>query len=210
MKTIQKLFLVIMVSMSLMAYSQETKQNDDNAKKSSKSFGKGASVVEKIRALNKEKNALKTLNPLTIKELQDWLPDNIKGMHKTESTALTQSGITGVNAEFLEEHPEYGKDYGKNLSILIIDGHGERGAAAVGPYVSVTYGNINTEKSNGYTKTVMYEDTAVKEEFNSNNNTYTLSFFYNNRFGVEIKLKGFKQNELWEVFKEFNLQSLNN
>ena len=124
----QKLLLVIMISISLMAYGQETKQNGNNTIKSSKSFGKGASVVEKIRALNKEKNALKALKPLTIKELQDWLPDNMKGMHKTESTALTQGGITSVNAKYLEEHPEYGIDYGKNLRILIIDGYGEKGA----------------------------------------------------------------------------------
>lgn len=210
MKTIQKTLLLLMISMSLMACGQEAKQKNDNTKRPSKTFGKGASVVEKIRDQNKEVTALKSLEPITVEELEKWLPQTIKGMNKVKGGALAQDGIVGVNASYLSKHPEYGKDYGKTLDILIIDGHGERGATASRSFVSIKYDNLNSENSDGYTKTITHESTVVKEEFDSHNNTYTLSFFYNNRFGVEMKLKGFEQKELWSVFKEINLEKLSN
>jgi len=190
--------------------AQESKQKNENTNKPAKTFGKGASAIEKIRALNKETSALKSLEPLKVKELENWLPETIKGMHKTKGGALTQDGIIGINASYLKEHPEYGKDFGTTVSILIIDGHGEKGAVAAGSFVSIKYDNINSDKSNGYTKTIMYEDTVVKEEYTKHNKLYTLSFFYDNRFAVEMKLKGFEQNELWEVFKAFKLNELTN
>ena len=52
--------------------AQESKQKNENTNKPAKTFGKGASAIEKIRALNKETSALKSLEPLKVKELENW------------------------------------------------------------------------------------------------------------------------------------------
>lgn len=207
-KQFQRLILLFSMAFMWSSCGQEAKTTKEETKTASQTIKKGASPIEKIRALNKETEALKTRQPKTAKEFENWLPESVLGMHKISGGALTQDGITGVNAKYLEEHPEYGKDYGKNISILIIDGHGEKGAMAVASFAAIKLENINSEESGGYTKTVNYEDTIVKEEFDKSNKTYTLSFFYNNRFGVEMKAKGIEQNKLWDVFKAFKLDNL--
>lgn len=158
---------------------------------------KGASAVEKLRAMNKEKEALKGKASIAVPTLEDWLPETVLGMQKTKGGALTQDGIIGINARYMDMNNQYGKDYANYVNILIIDGHGEKGSAAALEFISTKYDGNTT-----------YGNTTVKEEFNESDNTTTLKFFYKNRFGVKIKAKGFKKNEVWDVFKDFNLDKI--
>jgi hypothetical protein len=156
------------------------------------------SPLEKIRAINKTQEILKAKEPITLEVLNSWLPETVKDLKKTKGGAISQNGVIGINAEYLEQDNPYGKHYAKKVNILIIDGYGERGAIAVMGYLAIQ------QEAN-----VSYDNIPVKEEFNSSNKTYTLSFFYNNRFGVELKAKGFEQQELWGIFKAFKLNTLN-
>lgn len=193
-KYIFQLLLVCLV----FSCGNETKTNNSETKNSVvEKVSKGTSAVEKLRAMNKEKEALKGKASIAVATLEDWLPETVLGMQKTKGGALTQDGIIGINARYMDMNNQYGKDYANYVNILIIDGHGEKGSAAALEFISTKYDGNTT-----------YGNTTVKEEFNESDNTTTLKFFYSNRFGVEIKAKGFKKNEVWDVFKDFNLDKI--
>lgn len=188
--------------------------NSNQAKKEIKSplekIKKGSSMVSKIRSLNAEKDALKKLKPATVEDFENWLPETVLGLQKTKGGAIQQDGIVGVNAEYIETNNQYGKSYAKKMNILIIDGRGEKGALAVTPFIAIQHDNINKQKSDGYTKTKTIDGTIVKEEYNSNDKSYKLSFLYNKHFGVEMKMNRCKEDELWPMVKALNLQKLEN
>lgn len=200
MKFYKYIFQLLLVCL-VFSCGNETKTNNSETKNSVvEKVSKGTSAIEKLRAMNKEKKALKGKASIAVATLENWLPETVLGMQKTKGGALTQDGITGINARYMDMNNQYGKDYANYANyanILIIDGHGEKGSAAALEFISTKYDGNAT-----------YDNTTVKEEFSENDNTTTLKFFYNNRFGVEMKTKGFKKNEAWDVFKAFNLDKL--
>jgi len=161
----------------------------------------GLDIVKKGRAIIETVNELETQQPLQVTDFENWLPSTIQGLDKSKGGAFDINGAIGASAQ-------YGGDYNKNIHIRIIDARGKEGAGAAGSFVSIQYDNLNKETTSGYTKTVTYDDTVVKEEYDKDQNSYFLYFFYNNTFSVQMQTKGFPQEELWNVFKEFNLDEL--
>ena len=190
-----KIVLLLSVFVFTMACGQKSEQ-----KKSVMDKVKSTSTtLNTFGGIKEERTTLKAKKPMAVKKLEDWLPETVKGMQKTKSGTLEQEGITGVNAQYIDQNNPYGKDYANKFNILIIDGYGERGSTAVLEYITIKHADGKAE----------YDNTMVKESFDQRDQTYTLKFLYNDRFGVEIWGKGFDKNELWEVFKTFHLEQLN-
>lgn len=163
----------------------------------------GNNFVKGARDLAADSEALKKLTPLSTETLKTFFPESIYGLPQTNSNALDMAGTSTAFAT-------YGQNTSKQINIQLIDGAGKKGSAATTVYRAIKYDTINKEEYGDYTKTKEYEGTKVKEHFDKSQNRYTLEFFYNDRFAVKLKVTGFEQNDVWSIFKEFQLNNLNN
>src|SRR5690606_11665511 len=148
-----------------------------------------------------ESETLKKLTPISIEALKNWFPESIGDLPKTNSDALSMAGAITAFAT-------YGPNTSKQIHLQLVDGAGEKGAAATGVFRAIKYDKTNKESYGDYSKIKDYEGTVVREDFDKSYNRYTLSFFYNNRFAVKLKVTGFEQNEIWSIFKEFKMKQL--
>lgn len=152
----------------------------------------------------KVNGALETLSKMqhfSKEEFIAWAPENIKGLPKTHADANIMVGIG-------QGMVNYGKSSDKHIELMIIDGAGPNGASAVAPYRSIKDRTFTEKNEYGHTRMTQYEGTAVKEVYSISSKEYVLSFFYAERFGLQLKVTGFPQSELWNIFKEFNLERL--
>lgn len=207
MKTISKHILIsaIFVLQSILLSCGSDSKNEVNKKTNSviEKVKTGNNFVKGARDLASESEALKKLTPIPVETLKAFFPETIYGMPKTNSNALDMVGASTAFAT-------YGKSTSKQIKLRILDGAGEKGSAATGVYRAIKYDKTNKEAYGDYIKIKEYDNTIVKEHFNKSQNRYTLEFFYNNRFAVNLQVTGFQQEDVWKIFKEFDLNKLNN
>ena len=161
----------------------------------------GNNVVQGARQLAAESEALKKLTPIPVETLKAHFPESIFGLPKTNSDGMDMAGLSTAFAT-------YGHLTNHQINMQVIDGAGEKGAAATGAFRAIKYDQINKENNGDYNKIKEYEGTIVREDFDKVQNRYTLTFFYNDRFAVKLKITGFEQKEVWDIFKESKLQDL--
>lgn len=199
-----KCYIFLLVSCLLLSCNSNGKEkNNGNNSSVLEKVKTGNNFVNGARDLASESEALKKLTPISTETLKAFFPETIYGMPKTNSNALDMAGASTAFAT-------YGQNTSKQIKLRILDGAGEKGAAATGVYRAIKYDKTNKEAHGDYIKIKEYDDTIVKEHFDKNQNRYTLEFFYNDRFAVNLQVTGFQQEDVWKIFKEFKLHNLIN
>ncbi|TBN06711.1 hypothetical protein EYD45_02170 [Hyunsoonleella flava] len=203
-KSILKITFVCFTSLLLY-----TCGNNDRSEASSKTnsvvnkIKTGNNLVKGARDLAAESEVLKKLTPISVETLKAFFPETIYGMPKTNSNALDMAGASTAFAT-------YGQNTSKQIKLRILDGAGEKGSAATTVYRAIKYDKTNKEAYGDYIKIKEYDNTIVKQHFDKNQNRYTLEFFYNDRFAINLQVTGFQQKDVWAIFKEFQLHNLIN
>ncbi|MCB0461429.1 MAG: hypothetical protein R2816_07095 [Flavobacteriaceae bacterium] len=201
---IKKHFITLLTAILCFSCGNEPKkQTNQKTNSVVEKVKTGNNFVKGARDLAAASEALKELTPISTETLKAFFPETIYGMPKTNSNALDMAGASTAFAT-------YGQNTSKQIKLRILDGAGEKGSAATGVYRAIKYDKTNKEAYGDYIKIKEYDNTIVKEHFDKNQKRYTLEFFYNDRFAVNLQVTGYQQEDVWKIFKEFKLNQLSN
>jgi hypothetical protein len=149
-------------------------------------------------AMNKKMEELKKLSPLTVDQLKGLLPEELNGIKRTSFSANSTMGFAVAEAE-------YRKDDSTVIKLDIYDCAGEAGAGIYGLNYW-TKMNMQSESSDGYTKTFDCMCNKAVETFEKNNNQYTLTFAANDRLLVVLSGRNTGIDALKDAAKNLKLK----
>lgn len=175
----QSFVLVIAFGMLLAACNNDkivkhTEKNEDGTTTTTTVDTKN--IATTTDEMNKKMEELKKLTPLSIDQLKALLPENLNGFPRTNFNANSSMG-------FAIAEGEYQKDDSTELKLVIYDCAGEAGAGIYGLNYW-TKMNMQSENTNGYTKTTDFMGGKAVETYDKGSNEYTLTYTTNNRLLV--------------------------
>jgi len=149
-------------------------------------------------AMNKKMEELKKLPPLTIDQLKAILPEELNGIKRTNFNANTAMGYAVGEAE-------YQKDDTTKLNLVIYDCAGEAGSVM---YLSTYWSrmNLQSENSQGYTKTIDFKGNKAMESYEKSDNQYSLTYSDADRLLVIITGRNISRDGLMDAAKSLNLK----
>lgn len=202
MKPLQYLlcFTTCFFAIICISCGDDAKKLDTEIKDASQSVKNASKVANQAENMQEKMIALREKTPLTKEEFESWLPETLLDMPRTFSQINFIPGLGSCSANY-----SIGT---KKIKIMVIDGAGEKGAAGVGPYKIYSKMDYDTQDENRYKKSRVIDGVRVVEAYRKSGNTYSLSMFYNERFGVNIEIFELEQKALDQVFKELNLNEL--
>ena len=149
-------------------------------------------------AMNKKMEELKKLTPLTIDQLKGLLPEELNGIKRTSFTTNSTMGFAVAEAE-------YRKDDSTVIKLDIYDCAGEAGAGIYGLNYW-TKMNVQSESSDGYTKTIDFMGNRAVETYEKNNNQYSLTFAASDRLLVVLSGRNTGNEALKDAAKSLKLK----
>ena len=149
-------------------------------------------------AMNKKMEELKKLTPLTLDQLKGLLPEELNGIKRTSFTTNSTMGFAVAEAE-------YRKDDSTVIKLDIYDCAGEAGAGIYGLNYW-TKMNVQSESSDGYTKTIDFMGNRAVETYEKNNNQYTLTYAAIDRLLVVLSGRNTGIDALKDAAKSLNLK----
>jgi len=149
-------------------------------------------------AMNKKMEELKKLTPLTLDQLKGLLPEELNGIKRTSFTTNSTMGFAVAEAE-------YRKDDSTVIKLDIYDCAGEAGAGIYGLNYW-TKMNVQSESSDGYTKTTDFMGNRAVETYEKNNNQYTLTYAAIDRLLVVLSGRNTGIEALKDAAKSLNLK----
>ena len=149
-------------------------------------------------AMNKKMEELKKLTPLTLDQLKGLLPEELNGIKRTSFTTNSTMGFAVAEAE-------YRKDDSTVIKLDIYDCAGEAGAGIYGLNYW-TKMNVQSESSDGYTKTIDFMGNRAVETYEKNNNQYTLTYAAIDRLLVVLSGRNTGIEALKDAAKSLNLK----
>ena len=155
-------------------------------------------VADNTDEMNKKMEELKKLTPLTLDQLKALLPEELNGMKRKEFNTSSALGYAFGQAK-------YEKDDTTSMDLTIYDCAGEAGAGIYGLNYW-TKMNMQSESSNGYTKTIDLNGTKAVESYEKGNNQYTLTYTANERLLVVLMGRNTDADALRSVAKNLNLK----
>jgi alpha-L-fucosidase len=150
-------------------------------------------------AMNKKMEELKKLTPLTVDQLKGLLPEELNGIKRTSFSANSTMGFAVAEAE-------YRKDDSTVIKLDIYDCAGEAGAGIYGLNYW-TKMNMQSESSDGYTKTFDFMGNKAVETYEKNSNQYTLTFAANDRLLVVLSGRNTGIDALKDAAKSLKLKA---
>lgn len=151
--------------------------------------------------------SLTDVSPISVEELEAWLPKTLGGMSLTSSQpgSMSRSGISGIAAT-------YGNPYEKSIKLLLTDCAGEQAGAMglAGSFRRLMDQNIDRDTEMGYAKTVTNKGVKAIEYYNSDTDSYKMENFYGDRFSIELSSTQISGEGAWEAFHSLPLDKLLN
>jgi len=180
---------------------KETKQNISNAKQNVSNTRK---AVKELKNMQDEMEELKSVEPLTNKELKAWLPNEINGMKRTGYKAGQTSyfNIAQIEATYQNE------DKTKKFKVQIIDGAGEMGAVATAGFRIIFSQDFEEEDEYKTRRTVTKNGVKAIEEYRKNNNRSEIQFMQDDRFYILAKGTNMDLDETWDAIEELDADDL--
>jgi hypothetical protein len=148
--------------------------------------------------MNRKMEELKKLTPLTLDQLKALLPEELNGIKRKEFNTSSALGYTFGQAK-------YEKDDTTQIELTVYDCAGEAGAGIYGLNYW-TKMNMQSESSNGYTKTIDFNGTKAVESFEKGSNQYTLTYTANERLLLVLTGRNISVDELKNAAKNLNLK----
>ena len=172
--------------------------DDGTSTASSTASGDASSTAPDQDAMNKKMEELKKLTPLTVDQLKGLLPEELNGIKRTSFNANSTMGFAVAEAE-------YRKDDSTVIKLDIYDCAGEAGAGIYGLNYW-TKMNMQSESSDGYTKTFDFMGNKAVETYEKNSNQYTLTFAANDRLLVVLSGRNTGIDALKDAAKSLKLK----
>lgn len=149
--------------------------------------------------------SLSDVTPLTVEELEAWLPQSLNGMERTGSQpgSMSRSGVSGISAT-------YGNPYKKSIVILVTDGAGALASAMglVGGYRRQINADIDRVTEGGYSKTVTNKGVKAIESHTKHDSSYNVTTLFGDRFGIELRSTRISLEEAWQAYHALPLEGL--
>jgi hypothetical protein len=202
MKQLNYYVALLFIAMLPTSCGNDSKKGNTEIENTSETVKKVAKVIDEAPAMQENVAQLRNKTPLTKAQFESWLPDTLLDMPRTFSQINFMPGLSSCGANYTLGN--------KKIKIMVIDGAGEKGAGAVGTYKLYSKMDYDTKDENRYKKSRVIDGVKVVEAYRKSGNTYSLSMFYDERFGVHIEIFELEQHALDKVFKELKLNELNN
>ena len=200
MKHIKYIGIILFVGVLSISCGKEAKKIKNELKNSKEIIKNASKVAKEGENLQNTMLDLKSKTPLTKAQFEAWLPEALIELPKTSSSINLIPGVGSCGASY--------NILNKRIRVMVIDGAGPKGVGAIGPYMMSSKMDYDLEESWGTTKSKTINGIKVKETYQKNNDEYTLSMFYNNRFAVDIEASEISYEELEQLVKELNLEGL--
>lgn len=149
--------------------------------------------------MTKQMESLKKLKPLSLDELKKLLPEEVAGMKKTNYNANSAMGFALAEAT-------YTKDDTTDVKLTVYDCAGEAGASMYG-MTYMTKMNMQSESSDGYTKTVDFDGGKAVETYAKGSNETTLTYVSSNRLLVMLSGHNVDAGTLRQIAQNLNIKA---
>ncbi len=200
MKKLKYTLLILLTGLLSTSCGEEAKKLKDDINNTKNVVETAVKVASEGEGMKKNILSLRTKTPLTQAQWESWLPEKLLELPLSNPQLNFMPGIASCGANY--------KIGNKRIRVMVIDGAGEKGAGAVGPYRMSSKMDYNTEDTWGYTKTRTINGVKAKESYRKSANSYAVSMFYADRFAVDIETYNLEQAELEQIIKELNLDKL--
>lgn len=199
MRSIKNVALLFIIVAALISCGDSSKEKDktNNASQTVKNASK---VVNEAKKTQDEIQQLREITPLTKDQFESWMPETLLDLTKTTTSINLVPGLSSCGINYRKEH--------RSISVVIIDGAGEKGAGGVGPYRMSSKMDYDKEDEWGYEKSKILNGIKVKESFRKSGDAYTITMFYDNRYAINIKTTKIIQEELEQIVEQLNLDQL--
>ncbi len=178
-----------------------------------KETSKKPSMVQEIKTLPKmvdkaKKNVtitdkLKELKPITIAEVEVWMPAKIGAMERTYyKTNISPGGVLASRATFKDPNNK------QTIKITFMDGAGESGSMAISPYLNLERFYEERNDENGFQKIITRNDMLIVQKYKIRGDKFDLEFAPKNRYIVKIETETLNEEELWSAVSQFNFEKL--
>jgi len=148
--------------------------------------------------LQKQKEELSKLTPLTTDELKALLPETLMGTPRTNFEVNSAMGAGLASGK-------YKKDDDTKLSVSIYDCAGPAGAGIYSMQFLGMY-NMQQEDDDEYTKTIDFNGGKAFENCKKTRNECTLTYFSGDRFLITLEGDNIGIDELKQAAKELNIK----
>lgn len=173
------------------------KEKNEDGTTTTTSYDPG-NVEKGADEMTKKMEELKKLKPLNLDELKALLPEEIAGIKRTSFTTNSTMG-------FAVSQGEYKKDDSTEINVAIYDGAGEAGAGMYA-MMYMTKMNVQSESSDGYTKTIDFKGGKAVETYEKGSDQTTLTYLANDRLLVVITGRNVDNQALRQVAEDLNLK----
>lgn len=155
-------------------------------------------AVDNTDEMNKKMEELKKLTPLTLDQLKAILPEQLNGIPRKEFNTSSALGYAFGQAK-------YEKDDTTEIELTVYDCAGEAGAGIYGLNYW-TKMNMQSESSNGYTKTIDMDGNKAVESYEKGSNQHTLTYTANDRLLIVLTGRNTGSDALKSAAKNLNLK----
>lgn len=163
---------------------------------------------EELEKIEKENepiiDKLKALEPITTKEIDEWMPKSLNGLERTSYVpdAVPQSFIFITKTTFNDPNSN------KKLELMFMDGAGQMGSVTLSPFLKLD--QIYSESSNeeGYQKIVAKNDEVYFQKYSKNGDKFILQFAPQNRYVFKIETENLTEVELWSAVAQLHYENL--
>lgn len=143
---------------------------------------------------------LKKATPLSNEQIKALLPENIDGMNR-KSFKIGQMGFHTADAKYEAD--------GKKISLSILDGAGEAGAAMIGMMQLSMSAGVESENENGYMKPLSIDGcNGVEEQEKSSDGSNVVnkvSLIVGDRFMLSFEAEGIEMDKLKSIVEDSGL-----
>lgn len=148
--------------------------------------------------MQKKKDELSKLTPLTTDELKALVPKELMGAAVSDIDVNTAMGATVANAD-------YKINDSVDLKLEIVDCAGPGGAGMFGmQYLNMI--NVNSDDEEEYVKTIDFNGGKAFENCKKKRNRCTLAYFTGDRFLVSLRGDNVGMDALKDLAKEFKIK----
>lgn len=188
----------------LLLYGCGEKQNaSENAVEENEAIA--IKMFNEIEAENKHiTDELKTITPITAKEIDIWIPKSINAFERTSYSpnAQPEGFILITKATF--EIP----NSTKKLDLTMMDGAGVMGSITITPFFDLKRIYPDKKTKEGYQKVIEKNGKTVFQKYNNHEDIFLIEFVSQKRYVVLIESESLTEEELWHAIDQFHFEKL--
>lgn len=147
---------------------------------------------------------LKNIIPITVKEIDLWIPKKINAMERTSylPNAKPEGFILITKATY--EIP----NSSKKLDLTMMDGAGLMGSITISPFFDLKRIYPNKTTKDGYQKVIEKNGKTTFQKHSIKEDKFLIEFVSENRYVVLLESESLTEEELWLAVNQFHFEKL--